>query len=258
MKIIQFQNVTVSYENRIALEDVTFDLEEGEFLGIIGPNASGKTTLLKTILGILKPVKGTVLVFGEDLAHNGHIRSNIGYVPQKEYIDPTIPFLVKDLVLMGRYAKIGLFKRPSREDFRLMEQVLRDVGMDDMEDEPVGHLSGGQLQRALIARALISEPRILLLDEPTTGLDVNSQIAIIRLISKLHKEKELTVLFVTHDINTIINHCSRVMYLNRRIYAIGKPVDVLNEDVLRRVYGTDVRILAFNGAPYVAVSDHHA
>ena len=257
-KIVQFDNVTVAYGNTIALEEVTFDIEEGEFLGIIGPNGSGKTTLLKTILGLVKPLTGMVKVFGRKIEENiNGMRTKIGYVPQKEYIDPTTPFLVRDVVLMGRYAKIGLFRMPSKRDREKVIEVMKQVGMENMVDVPVGHLSGGQLQRVLIARALISEPEILLLDEPTSGLDVQSQVSIIGLIDRLHSEMGLTVLFVTHDINTIMRHCSRVMYLNKRVYALGRAKEVLNEELLREIYKTEVKILFHEDMPYVAVSDYH-
>ena len=258
VKAISFRNVTVEYENKIALEDVSFDIDKGEFIGIIGSNGSGKTTLLKTILGIIRPSEGRIEVLGKELvSHLTEIRRKIGYVPQKTYINPKIPLLAKDVVLMGRYGHIGLLRHPGRRDYEAAKSALKEVGMYDMRNEPFGHLSGGQQQRIYIARALVQNPEIMLLDEPTTGLDVRSQDTIIGLIERLHKERGLTVLFVTHDVNSISAVADRIMYLKNRIIAFGTLMEVCTQDILERVYSVPVKVVREHGRPCVIVSDHH-
>ncbi len=258
MKAVEFRDVTVEYENRIALEDVSFGIERGEFIGIVGSNGSGKTTLLKTILGLVEPAKGEVFILGMDVrTHLKEIREKIGYVPQKTRINPKMPVLVKEVVLMGRYGKIGLFRSPRQKDMEIVKKALEEVDMYDLKDEPFGHLSGGQQQRVYLARALAQESEIMLLDEPTTGLDVSSQRSIIELIARLKEEKDLTVLFVTHDVNSIARVSDRVMYLKNRIVAFGTLEEVCKEEVLRNVYDVPVQVLRSDGMPCVIVSDYH-
>src|SRR3972149_10496784 len=182
--IIKFSHATIAYQQRPALEDISLEIRQGEFVGIIGPNGSGKTTLLKAVLGLICPDKGSVRIF--DCACHKlrcHHKAKIGYIPQKEQIDPNFPVTVMETVMMGRYSSIGLLRRPSKPDKGLVETALREVGMNEYEDAPLGHLSGGQQQRVLIARALVQQPEVLLMDEPTTGIDPPTQHSIIRLIS---------------------------------------------------------------------------
>lgn len=258
MSAISFRDVTVRYEDKVVLERITFDIEKGEFIGIIGSNGSGKTTLLKTILGIVRPSEGRIEVLGKELfSHLTEIRKKIGYVPQKTYINPKMPVLAKEVVLMGRYGRIGLLRHPKREDYEAAKRSLMEVDMYEKKDEPFGHLSGGQQQRIYIARALVQEPEILLLDEPTTGLDVKSQESIVNLISKLHREKGLTVLFVTHDVNSISSVADRIMYLRNRIVAFGSFEEVCKQEILEQVYSAPVRVVREEGKISVIVSDHH-
>ena len=255
---MEFRNVRVEYEDKVVLDDMSFGIEKGEFIGIIGSNGSGKTTLLKALLGIVRPSEGEIRVFGEELfSHLTEIRRKIGYVPQKTYMNPKMPVLAKEVVLMGRYGRIGLLKRPKRMDYEAAKAALREVAMYEKRNEPFGHLSGGQQQRIYIARALVQEPDILLLDEPTTGLDVKSQENIVGLIDKLHREKGLTVLFVTHDVNSISSVADRIMYLKGRLVAFGPFPEVCRQDILENVYSVPVRIVESDGKPCVIVSDHH-
>ncbi len=257
--VIQFSNVTIAYQNKPALQDVTLAIQEGEFLGIIGPNGSGKTTFLKTILGLILPQKGSVVIF--DCACENlrcHHRARIGYLPQKELTDPNFPITVLETVLMGRYGALGLFRRPSEKDRRIAKEALKNVGLEELEDSPLGQLSGGQQQRVLIARALAQQPEILLLDEPTTGIDAPTQHNIIELIRLLHKELRLTILFVTHDINMISPFVDRLALFNRRLVVIGPPSSVLNKETLSLVYGKEVIVMDREMRSYVIVGDHHA
>lgn len=258
VSIIEFRNVSVGYEDKMVLEGLNFEIEKGEFIGIIGSNGSGKTTLLKTLLGIINPVEGEIKVLGKKLFSSlPEIRKKIGYVPQKTYINPKMPVLAKEVVLMGRYGQIGISKWPKKEDYEAAKKALREVGMYEKRNEPFGHLSGGQQQRIYIARAIVQEPEILLLDEPTTGLDVKSQESIVNLIESLHREKSLTVLFVTHDVNSISSIADRVMYLKGKIIAFGPFSEVCRQEILEKVYSAPVKIVKSEGRPCVIVSDYH-
>lgn len=256
---IKFEDVSVKFKNKIALDSMTFTVKRGEFLGIIGPNGSGKSTLLKCLLGLVSLETGKITVFGMSLEKNlRSIRQMIGYLPQKESINTKMPLLVEDIVLMGFYGRIGLFRDPGKVHRKLTAEALKCVGMYNLRKEPLGHLSGGQQQRVFIARAIVHRPSILLLDEPTTALDVQSQNSIMELIGKLHKKLKATVFTVTHDINTISPYCDRIMYLKNKLIAIGKTNEICTHEILREVYKSDVRIFRFNGQPCVVVSDHHA
>ena len=255
---ILFKGVTVRYRDRTALDDVSFSVHRGEFVGILGPNGSGKSTLLKSVLGLVPVVRGRVRVLGAEGRLLGSIRRRVGYLPQREQLDPTFPATVLDVVLMGRYSVLGLLRRPGRRDRQAALECLSRVGMESYASEPFAHLSGGQQQRVLVARALAQEPEILLLDEPTTGIDVPNQVALIKLIHEIHSgPRALTTLFVTHDVNTILPYVDRLAYLNTKLYAFGAPNEVLNEKTLARVYGAEVGIVANARGTRVLVSDHH-
>lgn len=256
--IIKFSHATVAYQNKIALEDVSIAIYQGEFLGIIGPNGSGKTTFLKSILGLVRPVSGSIQIF--DCACHKlrcHHKAKIGYIPQKGHIDPDFPVTVMEAVMMGRYSALGLFKRPGKKDRELALQAIREVEMDGYIHAPMGHLSGGQQQRVLIARALVQQPEVLLMDEPTTGIDIPTQHSIIRLISSLHRTYHLTILLVTHDINMISPYVDRLALLNNRLYSAGRPAEVLQENILTEIYGKQVVVTPKEGGIYVIVGDYH-
>lgn len=256
--IIKFSNATVAYQQRIALEGINLEIRRGEFIGIIGPNGSGKTTLLKSIIGMVCPDKGSVQIF--DCACHKlrcHHKAKIGYIPQKGQIDPNFPVTVMETVMMGRYSSIGLFKRSTDRDREIALNALKEVKMEEYTDAPLGHLSGGQQQRVLIARALAQQPEVLLMDEPTTGIDTPTQHSIIKLISDLHKTLNLTVLLVTHDINMISPYVDRMALLKTRLYAIGTPADVLDEKTLTEIYGKQVVVTAKDEGIYVIVGDYH-
>ena len=255
--IIQFAQATFGFRGRTALENITLEIQEGEFVGIIGPNGSGKTTLLRAVLGLISPVSGQVQIFDcacEKLRCRH--RARIGYLPQKETIDRDFPVTVFETVLMGRYSSLGLLRRPSREDREIARRALREVGMSDCADHPLGHLSGGQQQRVLIARALAQRPQVLLLDEPTTGIDISTQRMILDLIKKLHDSLRLTVLLVTHDINMIVPYVDRLVLLKTRLYAAGPPKEVIRKEILSPVYGKE--ILVTEKGDTIVGDYHHA
>jgi ABC-type Mn2+/Zn2+ transport system ATPase subunit len=253
--IIQFEHATFGFPGVVALEDVTLRIAEGEFIGVIGPNGSGKTTLCRAILGLLHPLAGTLQIF--DCACEAlrcHHRARIGYLPQKGALDRHFPITVMETVMMGRYGALGLFRRPGAADRELAANALAQVGMADHHRTPLGQLSGGQQQRVFIARALAQQPQVLLLDEPTTGIDLTTQHSVLDLIRRLHRELGLTVVFITHDINMIRPHVDRLVLLKTRLYAAGPPADVLKPEILSQVYGKD---LVITGGDVVMVEDYH-
>ncbi|MCD6510161.1 MAG: metal ABC transporter ATP-binding protein [Thermoprotei archaeon] len=236
MYAVEMNDVTIYYGMHPALEGISFSLDKGSFLAIMGPNGAGKTTLLKAILGMAPLVKGHVRVMGIDVyEHPLRARKLIGYVPQKESIDATVPVLVRDVVLMGRFSRIGLFRRPSKIDERKAMDALDMVGLADLWDAPFIHLSGGQQQRVLIARALAQEPELLLLDEPFSQVDYPSQRIIAKVLRDL-REEGVTIITVIHNIGIMLEYIDSVLLLNRKVIAYGRPEDVLRGEVLRRAY----------------------
>lgn len=257
MSAVRFDHVTVAFQRIAGIEDVSFELARGEFLGIIGPNGSGKTTLLRTVLGLLRPVAGSVTVLGAQGRGLADVRRRIGYVPQRRPIEPGFPLSVLDAVLMGTYAALGPLRWPGKQERERAIRALDAVGLGGARDHVAGHLSGGQQQRLLVARALVQEPEILLLDEPTAGVDVASRRQIVELVRGLHRERGLTTLYVTHDVNEIVPCVDKVMYLNRTLRAFGACSDVTSPGMLEELYGSTVIVVEREGRPYVIVGDSH-
>jgi len=229
--IIRLENVSTTYEGerRPAVKKVNLNLSENELLYVVGPNAAGKTTLLETINGLLPPSKGHVLVFGLDVRRRGkEVRREIGYVPQDFMVDPGEPYTALDIVMMGRYGKIGVLHRPDKKDFEKAMEVMKLLGIDELDDRPIGKLSGGQQQKVMIARALSKDPKILLLDEPFSNLDPDSRERIPELMAQIHEEKGVTTIIVTHDVSRILKQCRRVVVMNDgRIVADESPEEAL-------------------------------
>lgn len=257
MSIVEVHDLTISYNGKIALHDVSFSLTKPSFLCIIGPNGAGKTTLIKALIGILKPLKGYVKILGVNPSKNVNIRKFIGYVPQRERIDPSMPALVKDIVLMGRTSLVGPVKWFKKTDIDLALNAVKLVGLHNLLNEPFSHLSGGQQQRILIARALASNPKLLILDEPLSGVDATSQEIIISTIRE-SVDKGITAIMVTHDLNPIIDHIDTLMLLNKTIIAYGSPKEILREDLLMKTFLREVKILYVGDKHYVMGVDHHA
>jgi len=253
--IIRFHGATFGFPGVIALKDISLDIAEGEFVGVIGPNGSGKTTLCKAILGLMRPLGGTLQIF--DCACEKlqcHHRARIGYLPQKGGLDKNFPITVLETVMMGRYGVLGLIKRPGKRDRDIAREALSHVGMLEHETSALGELSGGQQQRVFIARALSQQPQVLLLDEPTTGIDIVTQHSVLDLIRRLHHDLGLTVVLITHDINMIRPHVDRLVLLKTRLFASGRPEEVLKPDILQQVYGKE---LVITEKDLIIVEDYH-
>jgi len=243
--VIKIQDAVVSYREDVALQGVSLEVKKGEFIGIIGPNGAGKTTLLTVINGLGKLVNGQVWVLGSRL--NGrnsiNLRKRIGYVAQVERIDPRLPINVRETVMVGCYGRLGLFHRPTRAKWKTVDEVLEMVGVAHLSQRPIGHLSGGEYQRAAIARALIQQPEIFLLDEPTASIDKKAQREILSLIQLIHKEYHTTTLFVTHDLRTLPSTCQRLILMkDGKIWRQGSPESMLREEVLTQLYGAPISV----------------
>jgi len=253
--IIRFDHASFGFPGVVALRDITLTIHAGEFLGVIGPNGSGKTTLCRAVLGLMAPLEGHLHIF--DCACDAlrcHHRAKIGYLPQKGVVDRNFPVTVLETVMMGRYGALGLFRRPQQKDQHIAMEALMHVGMESHQNSALGQLSGGQQQRVFIARALAQQPKVLLLDEPTTGLDITTQHNVIELIERLHEDLGLTVLLITHDINLIRSRVDRLVLLKTRLFAAGPPAEVLKPDILGQVYGKD---LVITDNDLVIVEDYH-
>lgn len=240
-QVVCLKHVTFRRDDRLILDDITFCSDEGIFLGIIGPNGGGKTTLLRLILGILPVQEGRIEVFGHAPES---ARRVIGYVPQKHEIDRNFPASALDVVLMGATAKAGLFRRIPAETKKRAEELLERVGNGELKDRPIGRMSGGQQQRTFIARALISEPRLLVLDEPTTGLDSSGQQQLLHLIRNLKNDLGLTVIMVSHDVGQLAHYADQIACLNRRLHWHDRSA-LLTEQVLQGVYAPACEMNAY-------------
>jgi len=234
--VIELEDVWASLAGHTVLEGITFSVREGMFLGVIGPNGAGKTTLIRVILGLVKLDQGTVRVMGMSPSELHHELHHIGYMPQTVLFDPSFPVSVSDVVMMGRACCIGPLRFPSRSDRRAVAESIRLVGLDGLEKRPIGELSGGQQKRAFLARAICLETRILLLDEPTAGLDIESQERFMGLLTRLKEEMGLSVVFVSHDVRVLARFADEIIGINRTMHLHGNPREVLGSERLKEVY----------------------
>ena len=231
--LISVENVSFSFGSLIVLRDVTFRIHPGDFLAIIGPNGSGKTTLLKIILGLLRPERGRVLIGGQRLEDFAG-RPSIGYVPQKAtHFDPLFPASAREVVAMAlRTPRPGSREARHKEE-TAVRHALQVVGMDEFKNRRIGRLSGGQQQRIFIARAIVNRPRILFLDEPTTGVDAEMQGHFYELLERLVKEEGITIVLITHDIGIVDRRITRVACLNERLVYHGSHAEFCRSDTLK-------------------------
>ncbi len=238
---IEVNNVSFSYNGQSVLDNISFSVNTGEYLGIIGPNGGGKTTLIKIILGLLKPDTGTVRIFGQDIKEFKE-RSLIGYVPQR-ISQVAFPATVKEVIETGRTARIGLFKRHSRDDERAVEKAMEVAGITHLRYRLIEDLSGGERQRVFIARALSAEPKILILDEPSVGVDLASQEQFYTFIQNLNQEFGLTILFISHDIDVIAHEVKCLLCLNKNLVCHGLPREFLKGEYMEKLYGKKVKFI---------------
>jgi ABC-type Mn2+/Zn2+ transport system ATPase subunit len=250
--LIEFNNVTLGYSNHVILENINFAIHEGDFFGIVGPNGSGKTTLLKTILGVLKPLQGKVLFGGEQEAEKREGLS-LGYVPQHSEVDQIFPLSVLDIVLMGRFKKLGPWKKPGKLDQEIALKSLAHVGIAHLASRIFQELSGGQKQRTLIARALAGEPQILVLDEPTSGMDLTAEKNMMELIKILHDQDRLSIIMATHNLNLVANYAEKIAIIHQGI-VMGRTEEVLSDENLSKVYQIKVSVRKVDGIKMVLVA----
>jgi zinc transport system ATP-binding protein len=230
---VAFEDVWFSYDGTDILQGVSFAVRAGRFAALIGPNGAGKTTALRLLLGTIRPARGRVRLFG---APPGRQDEVIGYIPQRVTVPRGFPLTVGEVVLMGRYGRIGLGRRPRQRDRNAAAVALERVGLPHLAGSPFGALSGGQQQRILIARALAGEPDLLLLDEPTAGLDPAARSDFYNLCCTLQRESPLTLLAASHDIEAVAHHADLVILVNHTVLAAGSPHDVLHSPLLQEAY----------------------
>ena len=239
---VELEDVDFDYGAGPVLERINLTVEAGDFLGIIGPNGSGKTTLLRIILGLLPPTRGAVRLFGHPPGAFGQW-GRLGYVPQKATLDPSLPVTVREVVATGLLPSLGLFGRLGVAARRRIEEVLGQVGMAAQASSRIGVLSPGQQQRVLIARALVSKPELLILDEPTGGVDPEAQTSFYALLQHLNRERDVTLILVSHDIGVVAKEVTKLACLNRRLIFHGRPGDFLSDAALTALYGPAVRVV---------------
>ena len=241
--IFDVKNLTFTVRGQTILSNISFEIFEGEYIAIIGPNGGGKTTLIRMLLGLESPTSGEIKLFGKKLKEFKEWYK-IGYVPQRaSLVDENFPATVEDIVKMGRVAKRGLFAGISREDKERVEDAMSKMDILHLRHKMVGTLSGGQRQRVMIARALASSPKILILDEPNTGVDVKSQQRFYTLLSKLNKEENITILFITHDIGVIVDDIGRLFTINQKATICNDPKKMLSCDDMSELYGIEAHLL---------------
>lgn len=246
---IELVNVSTTYEGeqRPAIKNINLRISAGEVVYVAGPNGAGKTTLLETINGLLTPVRGSVYVLGQDVSKRGRlVRREIGYVPQDYASDPWEPFRAIDVVLMGLYGKLGLFTKPSKEDYEKALWAMELLEIDHLAEKPVGKLSGGQQQRVMIARAIAKKPKILLLDEPFSSQDLASRSKVMEVIEDLHKSWRLTTVVVSHNLSETLELCNRVVLMAEgRIFAeagLDEALELLGSALVKSARVEAVRV----------------
>jgi manganese/iron transport system ATP-binding protein len=242
---IEVNGVTVSYNNgNVALRDASFALAGGSICALVGVNGSGKSTLFKAIMGILEPAAGTVRIAGRTVREA--LKANlVAYVPQSEEVDWSFPVSVWDVVLMGRYGYMNFMRIPRAEDRRIAEESLARVGMSEFRERQIGELSGGQRKRVFLARALAQRGRVILLDEPFTGVDVNTETAIIALLRELRESGHI-MLVSTHNLGSVPEFCDHVVLVNRTVIAAGPTAEVFTEENLLNAFGGVLRHFRFD------------
>ncbi len=242
---LEFDHVTVSYNSHPALDDVSFEVSHGAQVAVVGPNGAGKSTLFKALVGLLPLRQGTICIHGQAL---GQHKDCVAYIPQREEVDWRFPVSVQDVVMMGRFGKVGWLTRPTARDQAIVRRSLEQMGIQKLASQPIGDLSGGQQQRVFLARALAQEPHILLMDEPFTAVDAATQEATLQLLQDL-KKQQVTVLVSTHDLPMASERFEKVLLLNHKLVAYGAPEEVFVSANISAAFGHQV--LYMDGAVIV-------
>ncbi|NRG45063.1 metal ABC transporter ATP-binding protein [Bacillus sp. CRN 9] len=239
MNPVDVKNLTVAYQKKAVLKNVTFTVPEGKLIGIIGPNGAGKSTLIKAVLGLIPKASGEVKIYNKKYRAKDRI---VGYVPQRGSVDWDFPTSALDVVLMGRYGHVGWFKRPSKQDNQIARECLEKVGMEGYADRQISQLSGGQQQRVFLARALAQDAKVYFMDEPFVGVDAATERAIIDLLNEL-KSQGKTVLVVHHDLQTVKDYFDDCILLNVETIASGPTEQVFTMENLHQTYGGKLAFL---------------
>ena len=237
--VLTFDAVTVGFGRRTVLDGLALEIRRGEILGLVGPNGGGKTTILRTLVGIVRPRTGRVVRHEPGLT--------TGYVPQRETLDPIWPLTALEVVVMARYPRIGLFRRAGAADRAHARAALDYVGLADLADRSYRDLSGGQMQRVLLARALATDPDVLVLDEPTYGMDLPASTALLALVRRLNRERGLTIVMASHLLDDVANLADRVGLVRAGTVLLGEAGALLTSETLTRLYGIPVSVQSVNG-----------
>lgn len=237
---LEIHDLTVSYDRKPVLWDIDLSLPQGRLIGIVGPNGAGKSTLIKSVMGLVPNSSGYVRLFNQNL---DGVRSRVSYVPQRESVDWDFPASVLDVVLMGRYGKLGLFKRPRKADKEVAIDCLRKVGMEAYSGRQISQLSGGQQQRVFLARALAQQADLYFMDEPFAGVDAATEKTIINILREM-TERGNTVVVVHHDLQSVTEYFDWVILLNMRLVAYGPTSEVFNQELLQETYGGKLTLLS--------------
>ena len=252
--LVRFENVSAGYEREPVLSDVNLTINRGAFVGIVGPSGAGKTTLLRAIVGNVPKVKGRVIV-GHHEETSG-VAHHVGWVPQLETVDWNFPATVREVVLMGRWASHPWRPWTTKADNHQVDELLERLGIGGLGDRHIRGLSGGQQQRVFLARAMVGGPDLLLLDEPTSGVDIKTRDDILHLLADLNRDG-MTIVLTTHELNSVAAHLPWVVCVNRRVIAEGDPDEIFSSDVLGRTYGAELRVVRQEGTLLVADAAPH-
>lgn len=228
MQVVNIDNVSYRFNSALVLENISFTVDKGDFVGIIGPNGAGKTTLFRSMLGLLEDYQGRITFFGKDIRKNRNILQKIGYIPQKNSTDQGFPATVEEIVSLGITGR-----RPSKNK---INHAIETVGLFDQKTKRIGELSGGQQQRVLIAKALANEPELLILDEPVTGIDLETQNKFYVLLKKLNEENKITIIWASHDLDAVKKLANKIACVNRRIFFHGDATIFFENNELLKAY----------------------
>lgn len=247
--IVRLENVWIWRGRHLALRDVSLDIQDNKFIGLMGPNGGGKTTLIKAIAGLIKPDRGSIEI-------SGPVARTVGYVPQEEDVDPAFPVTARNVVEMGLAASLGPFSRLSSRQKSQVDSALSLMGMHQLAGRNIGELSGGQKQRVFIARAIVCEPSLLLLDEPTTGVDAAARDEFSRLLQRLMDEMRLTILLASHDLEVVPSRVDEIICINQKVFVHAEPDQIRHSDVFREAYGCELEFMMHGRYPHRVVERH--